>query len=79
MVIVLAFVEDQVKVACPPGATVAGAATSCTVGALAEVGEGDGFGVGVGVALLAFTPPHPVRISSAEADMAKAILVTVKR
>jgi hypothetical protein len=79
MLIVLAFVEDHVRVAWPPGATVAGDATSCTVGALEEVGEGDGFGVGVGEALLAFTPPHPVRISSAEADTAKAILVTVKR
>jgi hypothetical protein len=75
MMIAVAFVEDHVSVAGPPGATVAGDATSCTVGAAED--EGDGFGVGVGEAVLAFTPPHPARIISAE--VARAILITAER
>jgi hypothetical protein len=78
MMIAVAFVEDHVRVEGPPGATVAGDATSCTVGAAEDVvGEGDGFGVGVGEAVLAFTPPHPARISRAEA--AREILITAER
>ena len=78
MVIAVAFVEDHVSVASPPGATVAGDATSCTVGAAEDVvGEGDGFGVGVGEGVLAFTAPHPARIISAE--VARAILITAER